>query len=79
LVISPGYESITAMSLAERLRDSVVAIPVPTPAGLIPVTLTLGVANFAEDSSPESLLRSADGALYRGKKAGRNRSEMATH
>jgi diguanylate cyclase (GGDEF)-like protein len=79
LVISPGYDSATAVRLSERLRRSVVENPIPTATGPIPVTLTLGVADFAEDSSLESLLRSADSALYRGKKAGRNRSEVASH
>ena len=78
LVISPGYDQATAMSLAERVRGSVVATPVSTSVGLIPVTLTLGVANLTEGSNPESLLRSADNALYHGKRAGRNRSELAT-
>ena len=77
-MISPGYDQATAMSLAERVRGSVVATPVSTSVGLIPVTLTLGVANLTEGSNPESLLRSADNALYHGKRAGRNRSELAT-
>jgi diguanylate cyclase (GGDEF)-like protein len=78
LLIAPGCDTTSALSLAERVRRSVVATPVQTSAGPIPVTLTLGVANLAGASNPESLLRSADEALYRGKKAGRNRSELAT-
>jgi two-component system cell cycle response regulator len=78
LVIAPGSDKTRALSLAERLRYSVIATPVPTSGGAIPVTLTLGVASLAEDPNPESLLRSADDALYRGKKTGRNRSELAT-
>ncbi len=69
LWIAPGCEEISALIMAERVRRSVVT-PVPTSAGPIPVTLTLWVAKVAEDSNPESLLRSADDALYRGKKAG---------
>jgi len=78
LVIAPGCDSGAALSLAERLRRSVSVTPVPAAGGPIAVTLTLGVASLAKDSDPESLLRSADDALYRGKKAGRNRSELAT-
>lgn len=77
LLIVPGCDITMAWSLAEKVRESVVSTPVLTSAGPIPVTLTLGVANFAEHSNLESLLRSADDALYRGKKAGRNRSELA--
>jgi two-component system, cell cycle response regulator len=75
LVIAPGCEKATALTLAERLRGSVGTTPVPTSGGPVPVTLTLGVASLGENTSAESLLRSADDALYRGKKAGRNRSE----
>lgn len=74
LVIAPGCDKAAALSLAERLRQSILNAPVPTTGGPIPVTLTLGVLSLGEDSNPESLLRSADDALYRGKKAGRNRS-----
>ncbi|MGO8815736.1 MAG: diguanylate cyclase [Terriglobia bacterium] len=78
LLVAPGCDSTAALSLAEKVRRSVVSTPVPTTSGPIPVTLTLGVANLVADSNLESLLRSADDALYRGKKAGRNRSELAT-
>jgi diguanylate cyclase (GGDEF)-like protein len=78
ILIAPDCDKTLRLIVAERVRRSVVATPIPTSAGPIPVTMTLGVANVAEDSSPESLLRSADDALYRGKKAGRNRSELAT-
>ena len=76
--VAPGCDKTSSLGLAERLRRSVIATPVPTSGGPIPVTLTLGVASLAEDPNPDSLLRSADDALYRGKKAGRNRSELAT-
>jgi diguanylate cyclase (GGDEF)-like protein len=78
LVVAPGCDNGTALSLAERLRRSVIVTPVLTAGGPVAVTMTLGVASLAENTSPESLLRSADDALYRGKKAGRNRSELAT-
>jgi len=78
LVIAPGCNKTSSLGLAERLRRSVIATPVPILGGPIPVTLTLGVASLAENPNPASLLRSADDALYRGKKAGRNRSELAT-
>ena len=69
LLIVPGCDITMAWSLAEKVRESVVSTPVLTSAGPIPVTLTLFLANFAEHSNLESLLRSADDALYRGKKA----------
>jgi diguanylate cyclase (GGDEF)-like protein len=77
LLVAPGCDGSAALSLAEKIRARVLSTPVLTLAGPVPVTLTLGVASYTEDSSLESLLRSADDALYRGKEAGRNRSELA--
>ncbi|WP_310331052.1 diguanylate cyclase [Roseateles asaccharophilus] len=44
-----------------------------------PVTISVGVACFpADGDSPDTLVSYADEALYRAKRAGRNRVEMAT-
>lgn len=77
VVVAPGCDKAAALGLAERLRHSVIAAPVLTSAGPVTVTMTLGIACLAEDPNPDTLLRCADEALYRGKKAGRNRSELA--
>ena len=46
-----------------------------TPAGSVSVTVSMGVTatRVDSDSTLESVLQSADAALYRAKKAGRNR------
>ena len=42
------------------------------------VTISMGVANFPEDAeSPEELIKQADQALYRAKRAGRNNVQLA--
>lgn len=76
VVVVPGCDAASAVNLAERLRHSVVVTPIPTSSESIPVTLSLGVANLADDPNPESLLQRADEALYRAKNAGRNRCEV---
>jgi two-component system cell cycle response regulator len=76
VVIVPGCDEASALNLAERLRNCVSATPIATSTDSIPVTMSLGVASLAEDSSPESLIGRADEALYRAKKAGRNRCEV---
>lgn len=77
LIALPGSSTVNQ---AERIRASVGANPVDTPEAPITVTLSLGVAVWQEDgkATVDTLLRPADAALYRAKKAGRNRVELAT-
>jgi diguanylate cyclase (GGDEF)-like protein len=64
--------------LAERLRAAIADLPVQTEsAGAITVTMSLGVTWLAPNDDLESMLARADGALYRAKRAGRNRVEPA--
>jgi len=68
-----------AASFAERLRVSVSGDRVNTPEGMIPVTLSFGVAvsNCNKRKDAGSLVKAADEALYRAKEKGRNRVEVA--
>ena len=63
--------------LAERLRKAVSATPIPFAAGAIDTTMSLGVAVTMDVYSGEDLLRAGDEALYRAKRSGRNRAELA--
>ncbi len=77
MVIAPGCDAQSGLDLAERLRESVVASPIPLAPDSLSVTLSLGVASLADDPTPESLVHRADKALYSAKNAGRNRYAMA--
>ena len=70
-----------AQILAERLRGAIADRPIECHAGQIPVTTSFGVASTNEirSATQEILVRAADEALYRAKRAGRNRVECATH
>lgn len=69
-LLLPGVAATDAAARAEQLRASLAG------AGL-GLTVSIGVAGHVPpaDSDPDSVLRDADAALYRAKRAGRNRVE----
>jgi diguanylate cyclase (GGDEF)-like protein len=79
LAILPDCGLEYAAAFAERLRLAVSFGRIDTPEGLIPVTVSFGVATGNHESlkNADSLVKSADQALYRAKKNGRNRVEIA--
>ena len=78
LVVLPGCDLENAAALADRLRLGICGAPFDTPDGLIPVTISLGVAvSCPEEQDAGALVRIADQALYRAKEKGRNRVELA--
>lgn len=77
LIVSPGCDESALMRRAEHLRLAIAAGPVVTREGNIYVTLSLGAVVAATEVPQEHLIKTADEALYRAKRAGRNRSELA--
>lgn len=76
VVLFPNTDKATALSLAERIRRCFETEPFPEehkqPGGKL--TISGGVATCPEDAQDSAgLIRSADEALYEGKKKGRNR------
>ncbi|UTW10089.1 sensor domain-containing diguanylate cyclase [Marinobacterium rhizophilum] len=64
----------SALQLAERLRQAVEACRVETASATVGVTSSFGVAQLAGDTNTlETILASADSALYQAKNSGRNR------
>jgi diguanylate cyclase (GGDEF)-like protein len=61
----------------ERLRRQVASRPVQTAAGPIETTVSLGAAVSATPLDAYRIVDAADKALYRAKRLGRNRSELA--
>ncbi|MDZ7641321.1 MAG: diguanylate cyclase [Desulfurivibrio sp.] len=75
VVILPMTDGATALKLAERLREQFAALEFqPLEGVVIRKTMSIGVAQFADEESPESLLARADKNLYAAKAAGRDRS-----
>jgi diguanylate cyclase (GGDEF)-like protein len=76
VILQTGDADLAAF--AERLRRAVADAPIDTPAGPLSVTASAGVAvRTPGDADPSALLSRADRALYRAKKAGRNRVAIA--
>jgi diguanylate cyclase (GGDEF)-like protein len=72
-VLLPQTDLEGAHQLAERLRRALAARPMAThPGGLVAVTASFGVAAFPDAPTPAALFATADEALYRAKRAGKN-------
>ena len=67
-----------AEQLAENLRTAVAALEVRVPGGQsVRVTASFGVAAYPETHSADELMNSADRALYRAKREGKNRVSVS--
>ncbi len=79
-VLSPRTDLTGAILLADRIRTSVEAAPFDIGDRKIPITLSLGVAQFDQrKTSFKTLVDLADNALYKAKEAGRNCVKPDTH
>jgi diguanylate cyclase (GGDEF)-like protein len=74
LLLLPGADEEGAAHLAERVRVALADRSIRSAPDLR-VTASFGVAEFAGHPSPEQLVAAADGALYRAKRAGKDRVE----
>jgi len=81
LVVLPGCRAADLAVSAERLRHSIADFPVETSAGQLSVTVSLGLSSVEQGENKsldwDTLLRTADQALYVAKARGRNRAEAA--
>lgn len=77
VVVMPGASGPVAARRAERWRALCATSPVPTAAGPVVATISLGVAQAVPGDTPDSLLRRADAAMYQAKAEGRNRVVLA--
>ena len=78
LIVVPGCSSGDALKQARRLHQAIRKEPVQAGGESIGVTMSMGVAVFNHRAAPDpdTLINSADEALYRAKERGRDRIEM---
>ena len=77
LIILPETPPAGAVHVAEHIQNAVAALELMVGSERLPVTCSVGVAIAAEgELDAEKLIARADAALYRAKRAGRNRVIM---
>ena len=75
-MIMPGADIQTSYKRAEEIRKEMKLLP--QAPGRHPVTVSIGIAVFPENAQKgDDLLAAADAALYRAKRGGRDRIELA--
>ncbi len=72
LLIVPEPKKTAVKDFFGRLCAEVAARPIPTQAGDIAVTVSIGVATCSTGSSLDAIIAQADAALYQAKANGRN-------
>jgi diguanylate cyclase (GGDEF)-like protein len=76
-IILPGTELRDAMAIADQLCTTVGARPMDLTSVGLPMTSSFGVASISKDDRElDDMVRRADRALYRSKRAGRNQVDL---
>ncbi len=74
-VLVPDADIGGATVLAERIREKMANLGVKSDGAVVPVTVSIGIAELGSDGTdPEALIAAADRRLYRAKRCGRNRT-----
>ena len=78
-LILPEADAAAALACAQRIVEAVRHMRVQHHGGELPaVTVSVGLATWQPGEDGAGLMRRADAALYRAKRAGRDRVEVAT-
>ena len=72
VVLLSGTNHKSALVIAERIRQSVMALETKFKGKVVPVTISVGVASAAENDTRDKLIHRADSALFIAKDRGRN-------
>jgi diguanylate cyclase (GGDEF)-like protein len=79
LLLMPGFSIKAATARAEMIRERIAALRIRYDGRDIgPVTCSIGIAAFPEHGGAGRLVQTADAALLRAKKQGRDRIVIAT-
>jgi diguanylate cyclase (GGDEF)-like protein len=79
LLLMPGFSIEAATARAETIRERIAALRIRHDGKDVgPVTCSIGIAAFPEHGGADRLVQTADAALLRAKKEGRDRIVIAT-
>ena len=70
LLVDDG--EVDSREIANRICEKVGQEPMPTTAGLVDVTISVGITSSTSDRAVDVLLQEADAALFDSKRSGRN-------
>lgn len=73
LLALPGARLDDGLACADRVRDAIARAPAPWEDAALPVTVSIGVAEYRRDETVKQMVARADQALYVAKNGGRNR------
>jgi diguanylate cyclase (GGDEF)-like protein len=78
LLLMPGFSLEAAAERAERIRERIEALRISYDGSEVgAVTCSIGIAGFPDHGGADSLVQTADAALLRAKKQGRDRVVVA--
>lgn len=72
-VLMPETTADEAQEVAERIRQSIAATPVPFDNSEVQLTISIGLAEAMDGVESKLVIEAADAALYLAKNSGRNR------
>ena len=79
LLLMPGFSPKAAAERAEQIRERIEALQIRHDGRDVgPVTCSIGIAAFPDHGEGDTLVQTADAALLRAKKQGRDRIVVAT-
>lgn len=73
IIICPNTDIVGGLIIAEKIRSSIGELNIPDVGR---ITVSVGVAEFTGEETAHELIKSADTALYRAKRSGKNKVEI---